>query len=177
MRSSRSLWARGPRNRGGVLPGLPLEAGNHLSLLSGEGVAGQPDAGVAHGLQRFAKACGGPLGGGGGVVQFMRQTRGELAERHQLVALRLDPRGLADAVGHDGNQTLAEQGHSLEHLRERGSVQVGDTRGKHGSAGAAVMRQPRVRKQAGNLAGKPSEDELIRAASPLYPNLPLRGSR
>ena len=35
------------------------------------------------------------------------------------------------------------------------------------------MRQPRVREQAGNLAGKPAEDERVRAASPLDANLPL----
>ena len=106
------------------MPGLPLEVGNHLALLWGEGVAGQPDAGVAHGLKRLAEAGGGPLRRGGGVVQFMRQTCGELAERHQLVALSLNPGGLADAVGHEGNQTLAEQGHSLQHFREKASVEA-----------------------------------------------------
>ena len=87
-------------------------------------MAGQPDAGVAHRLKRFAEAGGGPLGRGGGVVQFMRQTRGQLAQRHQLVALRLHPRGLADAVGHEGHQTLAELGHSLQHFRKEASVQA-----------------------------------------------------
>jgi hypothetical protein len=101
-------------------------------------VARQPDAGVAHGFKRLAQACGCALGGGGGVVEFMRQTGGELTQGHHLVALRLDARGLADAVGHDGDQSLAKQGNALQHLREVAPVQGGNARGKHGPAGAAV---------------------------------------
>ena len=32
------------------------------------------------------------------------------------------------------------------------------------------MRQPRIRKQAGNLTGKPPKNDSIRTASPLYAN-------
>ena len=138
-------------------------------------MAGQPDAGVAHGLQRLAQACGGPLRRGGRVVQLMRQTRGQLAQRHQLIALRLNPGRLADAVGHEGHQTLAEQGHALQHLRENSLLcRTRNARGKHGAAGAAVMRQPRVREQAGNLPGITAENNRIGAASPLDANLPLQ---
>ncbi|MGD0832199.1 MAG: hypothetical protein ABR907_14750 [Terracidiphilus sp.] len=100
----------------------------------------------------------------------MRQTRGELAKRHQFIALRLDPRGLADAVGHDGNQPLAEQRHALEHLGKEASVQVSDMSGKHCTASAAVVGQPRIRKQTGHLPREPSENHLIGAISPLYAN-------
>ena len=172
MRSSRSLWPGDPR-RCWRCAGLPLEAGNHLSLLSGKSVARQPDTRFAHGLKRLAKACCCSLGGGGGVVQFMRQTRGELAERHQFVALRLDSRRLADAVGHDGNQSLAEQRHALKHLREEASVEICDASWKHCPAGAAIMRQPRVGEQASNLPRKTSENHLIGAASPLNMNFPF----
>ena len=52
-----------------------LELNNQLALFLGKRVAGKADAGVADSLQRFAQAHGGALGRGGGVVQFMRQTR------------------------------------------------------------------------------------------------------
>ena len=137
-------------------------------------MTGEPDAGVAHGLKRLAEACGGSLRRGGGVIQFMRQTRGQLTERHQLIALRLHLGGLADAVGHNGHQTLTELGNSLQHFMKEAPVQQRNTGGKHGLGGAAEMRQPRVRQQTGNLAGIPSEDERVRATSPLYANLSLK---
>ena len=136
-------------------------------------MARQPDTCLAHGLKRLAKVCCCALGGGGGVVQFMRQTRRELAKRHQLVALRFNPRGLTNAISHEGNQPLAKQGHTLEHLREEASAEVCDTSKNHGARRAAVVRQPRVRQKAGNLPRKPSEDDLIRS-SPLYLNLSLK---
>ncbi|MGA3082307.1 MAG: hypothetical protein ABSD44_13205 [Terracidiphilus sp.] len=53
-------------------------------------------------------------------------------------------------------------------------MQDGDTSGKHGSAGCTVIRQPRVREQAGYLTRESSEDNFVRATSPLHPQFPIK---
>src|SRR5207247_3437887 len=88
-------------------------------------------------------------------------------------ALRLEPGSLADAVCHNGHQTLAELGHSLQHFRKEVFVEAHEAGGEHGSACAGVMRQPRVREQARNLAGKPSVHGRVRVSASLHADLPL----
>ena len=52
-------------------------------------------------------------------------------------------------------------------------MEVGNSSGKHRPAGAAVVRQSRVREQTGHLTRNPPDDHLIGAASPLYSNFSL----
>src|SRR5215472_5729618 len=61
----------------------------------------------------------------------MRQTGGELAQGHELVALLLVLGGLADAVGHDADQSLAEHWNHLQHFGEQRFVKA--RRPKRGS--------------------------------------------
>ena len=105
-------------------------------------MAGEPDARVAHGLQRLAKTGGSPLGRSGRIIELVRQTRGELAERQQLVALSLKAGGLTDPVGHHRHQALAQQRHALHHLGKITPVQTRDARRTHGNACPGEMGQP-----------------------------------
>ncbi len=109
-----------------------LELDNEFALFGGKGVACQPNARTAHRLERFAKAHRGALSRGGRIVQLMRQTGGELSQRHQLVALRLHFGGFANAVRHHRHEALAQLRDSVQHLRKVTLVEHGDPGGKHG---------------------------------------------
>ena len=86
------------RDRGQVLPGLAFESRNGFSLLISQGMLQKPEARVAHRLKRLEQTAGGAARCGGRIIQFMGEAGGELAQRHQLIMLRLQPRGLADAI-------------------------------------------------------------------------------
>ncbi len=68
--------------------------------------------------QRLAQLAGGALGGRGRIVQFVRQSRGKLAQSGQPVALLLQPGGFADAVGHQAHQPLRQLRHFLYQFRK-----------------------------------------------------------
>ena len=151
-----------------------LEVEDHFALFAREAVTGEPDAGVASSFERLAQAGRGALGCGGRVVQLVGQARRQLAERHQLVALRLGPGGLTDAVCHDGHQALAQLGHPLEHFGKQALVEAHDPSGKHCASSARVAQQPGVRQHAGDLARSRGEGRRARRIFALEVNLTLQ---
>jgi len=60
----------------------------------------------AQAFQTIAKGGSGAAGCGGRVVQFVREARGELAKRSELLSLLLFPGDVPDAVGQKADETL-----------------------------------------------------------------------
>ena len=70
-------------------------------------------AGVADFLEHVAQLAGGALGGGSGIVEFVREPRGKLSQRSQAVALLFAPSGFANSVGHQADEALGQLRHFL----------------------------------------------------------------
>ena len=61
-------------------------------------------------FEDIAQLAGGAFGGGCGIIEFMSESGGKLAEAREPVALLLETRDLADAIGHEADETLGESG-------------------------------------------------------------------
>ena len=79
----------------------------------------QTGGGFAKGLKRIAQAGDGAARGGSGIVQFVRQAGGDLAQRGHLFLLVLQLGEVADAVREHAYQARAQHRYARQHFRER----------------------------------------------------------
>ncbi len=106
-------------------------------LRGGEVAPPQFVAGVSNFLEDVAQLAGGALGGGSGIVEFMREPGRKLSQRSQPVALLFPARGFANSVGHQPDETLRQFRHLLHEFgklrrRETQHARVRDGAGAHG---------------------------------------------
>ena len=90
--------------------------------------------------------------GRGRVVQLVRQAGRELAECQHLLALLVEPRRLAHAVGHPRHEPLADLGHPLQHLPKVPLVEHGQPQVLDHLALAGERLHPRERQEPRDLA-------------------------
>lgn len=88
--------------------------------------------------ERVAQVFRSAACGGGGVVEFVRESGGEFSQSHQLVALLIFLRRVADAVAHYADETFDEYGHLR---REFGKEFGGKKQGARRARGARVCRK------------------------------------
>src|SRR5260370_21348962 len=135
----------------------------------GDMVAGAPDPGMIAaqffvgleasaeavcgvvGLREFGgEAGGGALGGGGRIIELVREIGGELAEGEELFGLLVHAGEVADAIEQEGDAALADGGDGEEH---RGEEILMDVEYPDGAYGAAVGA-PGLHAGAGQLSGE-----------------------
>ena len=117
-------------------PGVQLKFKQRVSLLFRRSVFQQTQAHFANILKRTHQALCRADCGCSGIVQFVCEAGGQFAERHQFFLLRFRARHFSDAVGHQSDQSLGEQRHALDQLREILSMQTNHPRMHHGAAQA-----------------------------------------
>ena len=84
-------------------------------------------------LQDVAQLAGGTLGGGSGIIEFMREARGKFSQRSQAVALLLDPGGFANSVGHQADEALRQLRHLLHEFGKKRSREAQHARIRDGA--------------------------------------------
>ena len=110
----------------------------------------QAGSGFAKGLKRFAEARNGAARGSRRVVQFVRQTGGNLAQRGHLFLLILQLGKVANAVRKQAHQARAQYRHARKHLREAIGGEAGAARRRHGADGCRKMGHTRIGQHAPN---------------------------
>src|SRR5260370_8196198 len=96
------------------------------------------------------EAGGGALGGGGRIIELVREIGGELAEGEELFGLLVHAREVADAIEQEGDAALADGGDDEEHRGEEILMNVGHPAG----ANAAAVGSPRLHAGVGQLSGE-----------------------
>ena len=97
------------------------------ALFGGKHQAVDREIGGAHAADGVAKVFRRNGSGGGGIVELVGQTGGELAERHHFFALLFVARHVADAIRHDAHQTAGKRGKAFQHFGEMIGVQRGNS--------------------------------------------------
>src|SRR6516225_3143481 len=90
-----------------------------------------------HAMQGTTQLGGGPLGGGGRIVQLVSKPCRQLSQAGQSIALLFKTSSLANTVCHHSDQALGQLRHFLNELREQRTwksqdAAVGDSPSGHG---------------------------------------------
>src|SRR5581483_12199059 len=92
------------------------------------------------------------FGGRSRIIELVRESGGKLSEGSQSVALLLDTRGLANAVGHQSDQARGQFRHSLYELRKLRRREAQQSAIAHRPAGHRRFLHPRKGEDAGYFA-------------------------
>jgi hypothetical protein len=103
------------------------------------------------------------LGGRGGVVELVREPRGEPAERGELLHLLVARRGVAHAIGEERHEARLERRRAAEQLVEGGAREAPDHRVHHRARARRPVRHAREREHARHVARAEDERRCGRA--------------
>src|SRR5580692_1939221 len=102
--------------RGGIFRSIAFEQENGVALRVGNRLLQEFDAGRADIIHCASETLGGATSGGGGIIEFVGEAGGEFAKSGELILLGLHAGNVANAVGHESNEALAEQRAALQHV-------------------------------------------------------------
>ena len=141
-------WARSDAVR--FASSLPI-AGTAARCSAVKRMRVQTGGGFAKCLKRFAQAGHGALRGRRGIVQLMRQTRRDLAQRGHFVLLILQPGEVADTIGKQRHQARPQHRHDAPASPgNRSAGKAAHACCGHRADGCRKVRHARIRQHARN---------------------------
>ena len=146
-------------------------------LGGGEVAPSQFVACVPDSFQDVAQLAGGALGGGSRIVEFMREPCRKLSQRSQAVALLLHPRGFANSVGHQADETLGQLRHLLYKIGKQRSRETQDAGVRERARAHGKLLHSRKGQHSGHVARLHRNHDCFAAEFAARLQLPLEDDK
>ena len=124
-------------------------------------------------LQDVAQLAGGAFCGGGGIIEFMRESRRKLSQRSQSVALLLSPSGFANPVGHQAHEALRQLRHLLHKFGKQRSGKAQDAGIRDRARAHGKLLHSRKGQHSGYVARLQRKHDRFAAEFAAHLKLPL----